>query len=732
MAMRRHIVACLALFALSAETSYAAGSITGRVTGGVQGEVIVGANVRLRGTTRGTSTDLQGRYRIPDVSPGTYTVEFSIVGYQRVVRSGVTVEEGKESVVDVSMIQSPIQADQVVVTANKREQSLQDVPVSISVVDAADIQQRNSLTIDEALRYVPGVNITGTQVNIRGSSGYSLGAGSRVLLLLDGVPFLAGDTGELNFESVPMTQVDRIEVVKGASSALYGSNALGGVVNVITKPIPDGVTTDVRLYGGLYSRFPAEQWKWTNKALFMRGGSITHTRKVGDLGISLFLSHHVDDGYRQNDFKHRYNFLLKAREDFAPLSSLTLNFGLENQYAGQFLYWRNLDSATLPPARHVNDDMLSTRYHISGLYDNAISQTTSITIKGLWYHTGWGFEQTGSASRTMSFADDFHLEALSTMSLGRMHTLTFGVEGNVDLISGDAFSSRTIGGAAAYAQDEAQLLEDLTLTVGGRFDFQTVGLTGETGQINPKVALSYRATQATTLRASFGQGFRVPSLPEAFVSAGSTGLMAVPNKDLKPEKSWSYEVGAKQTLGGIGALDISVFRSDYNNLIEPGLYTEGETILIQWRNVTKARVQGGEASLYNSFFDGGLNTNLGYTYVYPQDLTANDILKYRPRHIFYANAHGQAGWFTAAVDFRYVSRVERIDEELVDLGVIPDGDVRVPIYVTDVRVGADIRLVGVPLNVTVSVNNIFQHRYVELIGNIMPPRNYVLALGARL
>ncbi|MBP1649048.1 MAG: TonB-dependent receptor plug, partial [Bacteroidetes bacterium] len=239
-----HRLIAFALTVLVPEAIEAAGSIAGRVTGGSQAEAIVGANVLLRGTTRGTTTDIQGAYRLRDVFPGTYTLIFSIVGYERVTRSGVVVEEGKETVVNVGMDQAPVQAEQIVVTASKRDQSLEDVPVSISILDAADIQRRNSQAIDDALRYVPGVNMTGTQVNIRGSSGYSLGAGSRVLMLLDGIPFIAGDTGELNFEAIPMGQVDRIEVVKGASSALYGSNALGGVINVITKPIPEGTATD--------------------------------------------------------------------------------------------------------------------------------------------------------------------------------------------------------------------------------------------------------------------------------------------------------------------------------------------------------------------------------------------------------------------------------------------------------------------------------------------------------
>lgn len=727
------LLSALTLFALFGTAVPAhAGSITGRVTGGSPAEPIIGANVVVRGTTRGAVTDVQGQYRIQDVPSGTYTLVFSLIGYQRVTRSSVVVEAAGETVVDVTMVQAPVQTEQVVVTASKREQSLQDVPVSISVVDAAEIQQRNSLTIDEALRYVPGVNITGTQVNIRGSSGYSLGAGSRVLLLLDGIPFMAGDTGELNFESIPMGQVDRIEVVKGASSALYGSNALGGVVNIITKPIAEGEQTDLRMYGGFYSNFPAKQWQWTDKTRFLHGQSVSHAVRSGDLGVALFLSHQMDDGYRLNDYKRRYNLFVKVRQDFSSSNNLTLNFGLANQYAGQFLFWRNLDSALIPPVKNVRDDMLSTRYYISGLYNHALTDRLSLTATVLWYHNSWGFEQTGNTARTMSLSDGFRLEGQATWFPHPMHTLTFGVEGNVDMIGGNAFSTRTIGGAALFGQDEMDLFQNLTLTLGGRFDFQSVGLTGEVGQVNPKAAVAYHLATGTTLRASFGQGFRVPSLPEAFVSAGSTGLLAVPNKNLKPERSWSYEAGLKQSIGAIGALDLSAFRSDYSNLIEPGLYIVGEQIQVQWRNVTKARVTGGEASLFTRLFDGACESNVGYTYVYPQDLTRRDILKYRPRHVFYANGRTRVGWLSAAVDFRYVSRVERIDNELVDTGIVPDGDRRVPIYVTDLRLGADFSFIHFPLTATLSVNNLFQHRYVELIGNIMPPRHYVLVLNARL
>jgi hypothetical protein len=117
--------------------------------------------------------------------------------------------------------------------------------------------------------------------------------------------------------------------------------------------------------------------------------------------------------------------------------------------------------------------------------------------------------------------------------------------------------------------------------------------------------------------------------------------------------------------------------------------------------------------------------------VYPEDLTQGTILKYRPRHVFATNLLGRLGPLFAGADFRFISRVEEIDDELVQVGIIPDGDERVQILVTDVRLGADFHLGGVSLNATLLVNNLFQYNYVELIGNLMPPRSYALVVSIK-
>jgi iron complex outermembrane receptor protein len=733
MAMTRTLLTLLLLLSLCDRGIAGGGSIAGRVTSRTDGaaEPLVGATVLVQGTVRGTTTNLKGDYHIPDVPPGTQTVTISMVGYQRITRTGVLVEEGKETLLDVVLAQSPVQIEQFVVTASKRKQSLEDVPVSMSIMESGEIQQRNALVIDDALRYIPGVNMTGFQVNIRGSSGYSRGAGSRVLMLVDGIPFIAGDTGELSFESIPIGQVDRIEVVKGASSALYGSSALGGVINIITKDIPDRRETHVRAFGGLYNKPSFDQWKWSSRQRYFNGQSVSHAYRSGDLGVALFMSRQLDDGYRQNDYRRRFNFFIKAKEDLSPSSSLTLTFNLLHQFGGQFLYWRTLDSALIPPIKQQTDNVKSIRFFVSGQYNSVVSDKLLFTSRVMWLHNDWGFETRSGIGRAESVADGLRAEALATLLLDDIHTLTFGVDGNIDMVGGDMFSDRLIGGLAAYGQDELKLLDGFTLTLGARFDFQSLGLTEPSGQINPKAAIAYKPFRGTTLRASYGQGFRVPSVAEAFITAGVNNLTAVPNTDLKPEQSYSYEAGFSQALGEFGSFDVAAFRTDYDNLIEAGLIVSGADLLIQWRNVIKARVQGVETSLKLGLFNGGLQYGLGYTYVYPEDRTNNDILRYRPRHLFYTNLLVRIGPVSAGADFRYISRVDRIDDELVDVGIVPDGDERVEVMVNDFRLGTDLGFLGLPMNATFNVNNAFQYNYVELIGNIMPPRTYVFVLDAK-
>jgi iron complex outermembrane receptor protein len=202
------------------------GTLTGLVVDAETNQPIFGVNVIILNTFLGSATDHEGKFTIKNIPPGKYKLRLSAIGYETKLLD-LTINPGEEIDLKISLKPTAYAVEPVLVTATRREQRLSEVPVSSTVVESDIISTRNNLQIDDVLRYVPGVNMIQYQVNIRGSSGYSRGTGTRVLLLFDGAPFLTGDAGEIIWEAIPVWQIERIEVVKGAGSALYGSNAIG-------------------------------------------------------------------------------------------------------------------------------------------------------------------------------------------------------------------------------------------------------------------------------------------------------------------------------------------------------------------------------------------------------------------------------------------------------------------------------------------------------------------------
>jgi outer membrane receptor for ferrienterochelin and colicins len=714
----------LAIWILSLATAVAqTGAITGRVVDARSGEGLPGVNVLLQGTVRGASTDTSGTFAIAAVRPGVYTLSFSLVGYKRELRAGVTVNEGAVANLTVQLTPVAISTEPVVVTASKREQSFQEVPASVSVMDAAGLAYRNAVSVEDALRYIPGVNMTYDQVNIRGSSGYSRGAGSRVLMLVDGIPLLTGDTGELNFESIPTGQIDRIEVVKGAASALYGSSALGGVINVITRRVPEEPETRIRTYGGFYSKPSFSRWGWSGRTRFQEGVSASHSQRFGPVGISFFGSRMIDDSYRENDWKKRTNLSLRADATLSGDDVLSVTANYLDNYRGAFLYWKDIANALVLPDTYQGETIHSKRFYSTAIFTHTLAPNAVATTRALWYNNRWT-DQLGSRIDD-SKSDVLRGEVQVSWTPNEAHVLAFGVEGNYDRVRASLFGKHHGGGGAAYAQDEIKLMEPLELTLGARFDIESLDSVETNSQFNPKVGLVYTPAMGTAVRASVGRGFRSPTVAEAFTSTNIGGFTIVPNASLKPEQSVSYEVGANQLLGETAVVDIAFFQNDFWDLIETGFNAQGQG---QFSNVTRARIRGVEVTSQLQFFNRGLTFEASYTYIDPRDLTANDVLKYRHRHVAYLSAMGHLGLFTLGADLRYLSETARIDQEFVTLGIIKNGDVRVPIKVVDLRLGADLSEVGIPLNATVNLNNVFQYNYVELIGNMAPPRAVILTL----
>ncbi|MBI3363546.1 MAG: TonB-dependent receptor [Ignavibacteriae bacterium] len=703
------------------------GIVQGNIRSADDKQPLFGATVLLQGTVYGTTTDQNGSFIMKNIPQGSYTLTVSMIGYKRVLQS-VSIQRGDNPLLAIELEPTVIQTAPVIVTANKHEQSLEEVPVSVSVVDDRTLAYRNAVTVDEALRYVPGVNITQSQVNIRGSTGYSYGVGTRVLLLVDGSPLLTGDTGEIIWESIPTVSIERIEIVKGAGSALYGSSALGGVINIITKRAAEHPETRLRLYGGVYEMPRYSEWQWSKDPRPFSGIMGTYQQHVGEWTLGFGGSRTVNDGYKRNDFWKRWNVWSRVGYDLSAFQSVDISFNLLDQRRANFLYWKDLNHALEPKDDQLFQRVQSLRWSLSGNYRYFVSSGIFATAKLSWFRSRWDdnipnrFDPYGSNSRS-----DFLIGELQmNYRPASHHMVTAGINGNFNNVDADTiFGKHSSIGSALYLQDEIAIPDSIRLILGGRYDYQKVEGIDRFSQLNPKLGLVYSPTGSTSLRASLGSGFRAPSIAEAYTTTDAGGITILPNLDLRPERSLSIEIGGMHTFGSTVTTDLALFRNEFWDLIEPSFAADG---YVHFQNITRARITGGEFVLRLNALKGLLPAQVSYTYVYPEDLTKNDILKYRPRHLVYVSLQGILPPFTLGADFRYISRTERIDDELVFSGTVPDGDQRVEIYVTDVRVSAELRFAGLSITSTFHVNNLFQYYYTDFIGNLGPTRNYVLSV----
>ncbi|MDI6803282.1 MAG: TonB-dependent receptor [Bacteroidota bacterium] len=715
----------LLIFTASLSFAQQYGILKGTVTNKENNQPLPSANVMIKGTLIGTITDFDGNYSVQKIRTGKYILVVSMIGFRKEKISGVVIEAGKEKILNIRLEPAAVQVGQVVITAGKREQGFAEVPASVSVIDPQTFQRRNAITIDDALRQVSGVSLIESQVSIRGSSGYSKGVGSRTLMLVDGIPLLTGDTGELVFESVPTFNVDRIEILKGAASALYGSGAVGGVVNVLTKEIPDLPQTYFRLYGGFYDKPYHPEWEWSSKKQFINGFYVSHSQKFDDLKTLLAISRTEDDGYRQNSRWLRWNLYSKNQYQFTHSKKLKLSFNYIEQRRNNFLYWRNLDSALIPPADQLGDRVISKRFSASSLFTNIVTDRFTYSIKGVWYHTDWRNDVEVMGDRSISNFMDAEVQFNYQMFAD--HIFTLGVQGNYNRVRSDIFGNRSGFNTAFYLQDEYKMQDDLRFTFGTRIDYSKLDSLKSQFQINPKLGVAYSHDPLTSLRFSVGRAFRTPSASEAFTSTTASGITIIPNPSLKPEKSWNFEVGINRIVSKNINADASIFQTEYDNLIEAKFVSP---FTGQFINVTRARIQGLEVSATTSFFENYFLMNLSYTYLKPMDRVENDILRFRSKHLFYVNSVLSYSNLEFGIDFRYISRIERIDKEFTLY--IVDAEKRVPTYVIDTHISSIFKFGEVPLRSSFHINNLLQYNYVELIGNVAPIRNFVLRLETSL
>lgn len=578
--------------------------------------------------------------------------------------------------------------DTMVVTATRTEMSVKEAPSAVQVVDSKKLEQTQAKTLHDALKGALGVNVFNdfqgrSNVSIRGSES------RHVLIMVDGKR-LGGElsynsANALDVDRIRMEDVEKVEIIRGPAGAMYGSDAIGGVINVITKT-PNKNIAEINYEYGWYENGKGAGYK---SNLYLQGAENNYSYKI-NAGLNKNRPYEVSEGNEANFYGKDQPLSLNVGYTFDNGNKLSFDVSRlkENNQEHSF-------SSKVTPSMHpmmpttvtnkngvVKNDNKRTDYALKysgndnkhdwmfraykSVYDkNYTSQSREDKFKNGVLAESKVSNKFDTVKRTLST-----IEGKDTINLSDKHKLTAGFEYRQDKSAGtrikknpagmsnvhDAYDEAEINYLAAYVQDEIKPDAKWLVIPSVRYDHSDkFG-----SEITSQIGTTYNAADDVRVKAVIGQGYKTPTVnelyhywemfPGAWYNMGPMGMKLVEgefyegNPDLKPEKSLSYELAIEKDWGEKATVHLGAFRNEVKDLIETyrtGAFTNSTThpglaekdAIKHYRNVPEAILQGVE--LYGSHRLGkDIYLNAGYTFLDAKDKTGNKRLSDRAKHQF--------------------------------------------------------------------------------------------------
>jgi len=603
-------------------------------------------------------SDINGNFTINNIRKDSCEVEFAQTMFEPLKRVIVFSSKKNEIKVDILLHHITTRLEEARVTASKYETNPEVSTTSLVVLQPKQAENKNFVSVDNLVNTAGGIVVVDNEPQIRGGSGYSSGMGSRVMIMLDDMPLLRPDAGRPMWSFIPMESIEQVEILKGAASVLFGSAAITGAINVLTayprsKP-QTTVTTFAKLYDKPENPF---QTSWLNANPMETGLSFLHSRIIkknfdfvigGELyndqsyigpeeRISFTRGH---NSCSKGKFDERYRLNFATRYRFEKLKGLSVSLN------GNFMYSKNAQSYIWFDAdTNIFRSCENSMYQFKDFTFYIDPSVKYLTTKGgahafrnrILYSDSKELSGDMSAQSMMIYDEYQYNRTFSktgmTIIAGAInqYSTSYGPVFNGDedphAVAGEKEPSAAFSNnAAIYAQLEQKFFKkrNLTVQLGGRWEFYNLWGKKINSEIDNKpifrVGVNYQQpVTKTSLRASFGQGYRFPTIGEKFISLTVGDYGFYPNPKLVSESSWNIEAGIMQPFQFFdfrGMFDICYFHQDYKNFIEFSMGAWGNSSNIKERfgyrflNIGPAKVNGIDFSLMG---EGKITKNIKYT-----------------------------------------------------------------------------------------------------------------------
>ncbi len=648
--VKRCLIFLFTLFSLPAFNMDKLGSLEGVVTD-ENGKLLQGISITLEPDHKKALSDSKGRFRITGLYEGTYGLKVSAVGFETQAKE-IEIKTGKVSIISIQLTPGNKELNEVNVKGiHSNPDNFIDMTrtaMPSKVITRQEIEMMGSRRLDEVLKEQTGLAI----VNDIGSGNRAVGLQMQgfdsgyTMIMIDGQPMVGRNNGNFDLSRITVSNIERIEIIKGASSCLFGSEALAGVVNIVTRK---NISQPQGLAALRYGSF--------NMVDATLEGETPFAGKKGSAYLSG--NYYRTDGFNSNPYLsdgktappfNSYAFQGRGRYLLNDISTLSFNGRFVTRHSENKIAYQNLN-----PSMDVLDE-----YDLNGSLALNNNFRNGLKLKSQYYLTRYQNEQSvtdlesGFVMPGSDFKQYLHrFEMQVSKNIASSVELTGGAGGAYELLDNTSYrGNKSMANYFVYGQFDWQAADKLSFTGGGRFDYHDK----YGAKLNPSLGLRYNALKNLTFRAAVGTGFKTPNFQQLYMvfinvqtgysvfgaeefwreiqilqEAGQIMSIFPSAKrigNLKPERSVSYSGGFAYKPFSMLDIDMNVFYNDMKNFInseQVAFKTSGQQIY-SYMNIAKAYTTGAEVGI-NYKASKSIQFSAGYQLLYAVDKGVVDSIK---------------------------------------------------------------------------------------------------------